>query len=172
MTGAPDLVRQLHRGEGSRLLRFFRRGLASPQDAADAVQETFLRMLRAPRPDEIADPQAYLYAVARSVAIEAGRRTHLERAMIADLPDAVDQIASDAPEIERRIAAKQELVLMARAIRGLPRRCQQVFILSRLHGQSNGQIALSLGISRNMVEKHIMRALLTCRALRWELAGG
>lgn len=171
VAGASELVRRLHRGEGSRLLRFFRAGLSKPQDAADAVQETFLRMLRAPRPDEIADPQAYLYAVARSVAIEAGRRSQQERALIADHPDGLDQIASDAPDIERRIAARQELVLMAKAIKCLPKRCQQVFILSRLHGQLNGQIALGLGISRNMVEKHIMRALLTCRALRREMRG-
>jgi RNA polymerase sigma-70 factor (ECF subfamily) len=35
-----------------------------------------------------------------------------------------------------------------------------------LHGLPNGEIATLLGISRNMVEKHIMRALLSCRALR------
>lgn len=171
MTSASHLVSQLHRGESAKLLRFFRRGLASPQNAADAVQETFLRMLRVPRPEEISDPQAYLYAVARSVAIEVRRRASAERALMTNHADAADQIASDAPDIERCIAARQELVLMARAIRDLPKRCQQVFILSRLHGQSNGQIATQLGISRNMVEKHIMRALLTCRALRLELQG-
>lgn len=128
-------------------------------------------MLRLPRLDEISNPQAYLYAVARSVAIEAGRRTRADRAMIVDGLCEIDQIASDAPDVERRIGASQELVLMARAICGLPKRCQQVFILSRLHGQSNGQIAASLGISRNMVEKHIMRALLTCRALMAEMRG-
>lgn len=58
---------------------------------------------------------------------------------------------------------------MARTIEGLPNRCQQVFILSRLHGLSNGAIADQLGISRNMVEKHIIRALLECRKMRAEI---
>ena len=55
---------------------------------------------------------------------------------------------------------------MAKAIEQLPNRCQQVFILSRLHGLANGEIAELLGISRNMVEKHIIRALLHCRKVR------
>lgn len=172
MTQAADLVRRLHAAEATRLLRFFRRGLGAGQDARDAVQETFLRLLRVPRPDQIENPQAYLYAVARSVAISAGQRAGAERALFVDHPEASQTAACDAPGAERQIAARQELLLMARAIQGLPRRCQQVFILSRLHGLANGAIAAQLGISRNMVEKHIMRALLTCRALQRELRRG
>ncbi len=58
---------------------------------------------------------------------------------------------------------------MARAIEALPKRCQQVFVLSRLHGHPNGEIAARLGISRNMVEKHIIKALLHCRQVRAQI---
>jgi DNA-directed RNA polymerase specialized sigma24 family protein len=44
-----------------------------------------------------------------------------------------------------------------------------VFILSRLHGMANGEIAARLGISRNMVEKHIIKALIHCRNARVEI---
>lgn len=165
MAGPRDLVGQLHASEGSRLLRFFRASLRSPQDAADATQETFLRLMGAPRPEAIANPQAYLFAVARSVAIAIDRRAAREQAMFVPSVDPATAACAQ-PGVERLIAARQELALLARAIRQLPRRCQQVFILSRLHGVPNGEIAVQLGISRNMVEKHIMRALLRCAEAR------
>lgn len=164
MSHAHDLVGRLHASEGSRLLRFFRAQLRSPQDAADATQETFLRLMGAPRPEAIANPQAYLFAVARSVAIAIDRRAARDRMLFTDAdPQAA---ACPDPGVERLLAARQELALLARAIRRLPRRCQQVFILSRLHGLPNGQIAAQLGISRNIVEKHIMRALIGCAEAR------
>lgn len=165
MSGTRDLVGRLHASEGSRLMRFFRASLRSPQDAADATQETFLRLMGAPRLDAIANPQAYLFAVARSVAIAIDRHAARDRVLFAASSDP-EAAACPGPDVERLIAARQELALLARAIRQLPRRCQQVFILSRLHGLSNGDIAARLGISRNMVEKHIMRALLSCAEAR------
>jgi RNA polymerase sigma-70 factor (ECF subfamily) len=36
--------------------------------------------------------------------------------------------------------------------------------MSRIDGLANAEIAVRLGISRNMVEKHIVRALVICRA--------
>jgi RNA polymerase sigma factor (sigma-70 family) len=163
---ASDFVTQLHTQEASRLLRFFRACLRSPQDAADATQETFLHLLRVPDPDAIANPQAYLFKVARSVAIATGVRAAAERNLFVTYSGAVEAIACDAPGPERIIASRQELALLARAIDTLPRRCREVFVLSRLHGLPNGAIGEQLGISRNMVEKHIMRALLTCRQVR------
>lgn len=165
---ASDLVRDLHAREGSRLLGFFRARLSSPQDAADARQETYLRLLRLRDPEAITDPRAYLFKVARSVAIATGSRAAAERALFTPDPRAAEALACEAPGVERIVASRQELALLARTIDTLPPRCREVFVLSRLCGMANGAIAERLGISRNMVEKHIMRALLTCRAARRE----
>ncbi len=75
-------------------------------------------------------------------------------------------VACDRPDQEQIVAARQYLGVMTREIETLPKRCQEVFVLSRIHGLSNGDIAAKLGISRNMVEKHIIKALLHCRAAR------
>jgi len=70
--GQPDMnsasLQSLHDREESRILRFFQRRLKNREDAADATQETFLRMLTVPRSTLIENPQAYLFQVARSVA--------------------------------------------------------------------------------------------------------
>lgn len=162
MTGA--IVRYLFDTESRRLQGYFRRNLPPGGEVADAVQETFARMLTAPDMAAIANPQAYLFQVARSVISSsvAGGPGRFASAYGAE----PDDLACDQPGQERILAARQELRVMTRTIEALPDRCQQVFILSRLHGLPNGEIATRLGISRNMVEKHIIRALLQCREVR------
>ncbi|CEJ14980.1 putative RNA polymerase sigma factor FecI [bacterium YEK0313] len=162
------LVQDLQRSEEGRLKRFFLRRLRNAADAADATQETFLRMLTVPPRTIIENPQAYLFQVARSVARVSSARAAAD-ATLFDPDGDIAAKADDAPGQERIVQARQSLILLARAIESLPNRCQEVFILSRLHGLPNGEIATRLGISRNMVEKHIIKALIRCRAVRLEL---
>ena len=158
----------LHRVEESRLRRFFMRRLNNRDDAADATQETFLRLLAIAPRTVIENPQAYLFQIAKSVARMSTRQTRIAGVLFQ--PDVeVDHQAEDAPGPERILQSRQSLLLMAQAIDALPARCQEVFILSRLHGLANGEIAQLLGISRNMVEKHIIKALLRCRDIRNEI---
>jgi RNA polymerase sigma-70 factor (ECF subfamily) len=159
------LVHELQRSEEGRLRRFFMRRFRNTAEAADATQETFLRMLDAPPKTTIENPQAYLFQIAKSVA----RVTSARLAADSDLflpAIAGENQATDIPDQERIVNGRQCLILLARAIEKLPNRCQEVFILSRLHGLSNGEIAGRLSISRNMVEKHIIRALIQCRKVR------
>ncbi|MCS0496910.1 RNA polymerase sigma factor [Ancylobacter mangrovi] len=161
-------LQALHRMEEGRLKRFFQRRLRNREDAADATQETFLRMIEVPQSTIIENPQAYLFQVAKSVARAASARRAAETGLF--VPEEAGCVsADDTPGPERIVLGRQQLLLMAKAIEQLPNRCQEVFILSRLHGLANGEIAVRLGISRNMVEKHIIRALLHCRKVRAEI---
>ncbi|MEM9633666.1 MAG: sigma-70 family RNA polymerase sigma factor [Pseudomonadota bacterium] len=163
-----EILESLHSKEEKRLHRFFRRRLRNKEEVADATQETFLRMLMVHRLTLLENPQAYLFQVAKSVAFKSNVKT-ARWAEVLDLEEDCFLSADDAPGQERIVAGRQALAVMARAISKLPNRCQQVFILSRLHGRNNTQIAEYLGISRNMVEKHIIKALLHCRKVRSEL---
>jgi RNA polymerase sigma-70 factor (ECF subfamily) len=167
MLGA--LVCELQKTEEERLRRFFARRFRSSSEAADATQETFLRMLEVSQKTVIENPQAYLYRVAASVARVTSARAAAGRQALTLDSEALE-VADDAPGQEQVVNGRQCLVLMAKAIGELPNRCQAVFILSRVHGLSNGEIAEALGITRNMVEKHIIRALLRCRQVRLELS--
>lgn len=162
------LLQTLHQQEESRIKQFFRRRLRRPDDVQDATQETFLRMLTIPKITLIKNPQAYLYQVAKSVVSASYIRQAKENELFVH-EDFGWAATDDQPGQDRILNGHQSLVLMAKAIAQLPNRCQQVFILSRLHGMTNGNIAQELGISRNMVEKHIIKALLHCRKLRTDI---
>lgn len=163
-------VDALHRREGSKLQRFLLRRLGNPTDAADATQETYLRMLAALSRTRVEHPPALLFRIAHNVALRTRNRRRLEHRLFADegevdLAEAIDGFALP----ERQLVARQELKRLAAAVDELPPRCREVFLLSRFDHIANGEIATRLGISRNMVEKHIIKALLHCRRSRLDL---
>ncbi|MGH8366261.1 MAG: sigma factor-like helix-turn-helix DNA-binding protein, partial [Pseudomonas sp.] len=56
------------------------------------------------------------------------------------------------------------LEMLERALAELPPLCRDSFLLRKLDGLSHLQIAERLGISRALVEKHIVNAMKHCRA--------
>ncbi|GJE05249.1 MULTISPECIES: sigma-70 family RNA polymerase sigma factor [Methylobacterium] len=159
-----SLIDALHRSEGLALQRFLQRLLGNPADAADARQETYLRLLKAIERTEIEHPRVFLFFVARNVANTLGKRRRFEADLFrsaTSLP--LGDIADDQSRIEQQVIARQQLRLIAAAIDELPPRCREVFLLSAFDGLANGEIAARLGICRNMVEKHLMKALLRTR---------
>jgi RNA polymerase sigma-70 factor (ECF subfamily) len=60
-------------------------------------------------------------------------------------------------------------MLLNQIIQDLPPRCREAFILFKIEGLSQKQIAVNLGISLNMVERHLIRALLDIRSAREQL---
>jgi RNA polymerase sigma factor (sigma-70 family) len=77
--------------------------------------------------------------------------------------------AALAASPERIALARERLALLAAAMDELPPRCREVFVLRQVEQLDQAEIARRLCISRNMVEKHLRKALLHCRA-RVELA--
>lgn len=161
------LVDQLQQSEEGKLKRFFMKRFRNSADAADATQDTFLRLLEVQDRTVIENPQAYLFQIARSVAHANSVRLAVNAQFLVFGDDALSQ-PDDAPGQDRIVQGRQCLLLLAKAIERLPRRCQEVFILSRLHYLSNGEIAELLGISQSGVEKHIATGLVRCLDLRQE----
>ncbi|MHC2086242.1 sigma-70 family RNA polymerase sigma factor [Methylobacterium sp. WCS2018Hpa-22] len=161
----PVSMDALHRSQGAKLQRFLLRLLGNSADAADAHQETYLRMLAALSRTSVENPSAFLFQVANNVALRMRNRQRLEGTLFHSVSDAEMSDIVDAYALpERQVMARQELRRLAADIDALPPRCREVFLLVRIDGHSNGEVATRLGISRNMVEKHLIKALLHCRS--------
>lgn len=162
----PISIDALHRSESVKLQRFLLRLLGNPADAADAHQETYLRMLAALSRTQVEQPSAFLFQIANNVALRMRNRQRFESTLFRNLSEAeLEGIADGYALPERQAIARQELRRLAAAVDELPPRCREVFLLARIDGLANGEVAARMGISRNMVEKHLIRALLHCR--RW-----
>lgn len=147
--------------------------------AQDVLHDAFLRYAVHGRHETIAQPHAYLRVVARSVL--ADQMAHEQRFLALPDPDlhadwtdapnpemppgGVDGMFT-VPSAEALADLQQRLTAVQRAIEGLPPRCREVFWLCRVEGHTQPEISARLGISLNMVERHMMRALLHLRAAR------
>lgn len=150
--------------------------------AQDVLHDAFVRYALSGRHEGIAQPHAYLRVVARTVLADqmAHERRFVPLPDLAGEPDSTapgrrtDAIAVEeaftAPSAEVLADLQQRLAAAQRVIEGLPPRCREVFWLCKVEGHSQPRIAATLGISLNMVERHLMRALLDLRAARELLA--
>lgn len=145
----------------SSLLRFLRKRLRVKEDAADVAQEAYVRLLQYEGSKSIVSPSSMLFRIAINVANDLSRSRTTRRAVDEQSIEGVE-VASDEPDVERRIAAEQDLDALYAAIEALPPKCKHVFLLSRVKRMSYPEIAQHCGISVKMVEKHISHALKIC----------
>jgi RNA polymerase sigma-70 factor (ECF subfamily) len=132
-------------------------------DAADLAHDTFLRVLTAPRLDEIREPRAFLVTVAHGVMVNFLRRRDIERAYLeamAAQPEAVD------PSPEERAIIVETLVEIDAMLNGLAPKVRQAFLLSQLQGLRYAEIAARLGVSVSMIKKYMSQAITHCMGIQ------
>ena len=127
-------------------------------DLDDVVQETYALLVAKASVDTIRNPRAYAFQTAWSVVLQQLRRAHIVPInAVADI-EALEA-ATDAPSPEDTVLARNELAMIRRAIEGLPRQTRQAFVLRRVEGLSQGEIARRMKLSEHTVEKHIARGI-------------
>ncbi|MFC5694782.1 RNA polymerase sigma factor [Pseudomonas sp. GCM10022186] len=129
--------------------------------AADLVQDLFLRFWRRPAAP-VEDLDSYLLRSAHNMAIDHMRsEDSRNRAEGGLLPE---QQRAEPASPEAALQAGSELRHVEAALRGLPERTRQIFLLNRIHGRTYGEIARAMELTQSAVEKHMMRALDACKA--------
>jgi len=140
---------------------FFRRRVACSHEADDLTQETYARALRWTPRRAIKEPRSALFRIARNLLVDRARRA--SRDCLETLHDPLELRAATALTTTDSVEARERLDLVRAAIDALPKRCREVFILSRFGGLSYAQIADRFGIAPSTVEKHMIRAIAACR---------
>lgn len=155
-------VEDLYLRHHAALHRFLSRMLRCEDMAADVAQEAYLRLLRLAPGSARVDARAYLFQVAANAARDRLARDRT-RDRVVDHGPPPEAVRSADPDAETTAAARERLAIIIKAVATLPPRCRDVFLMNRIDGLSHGEIAQRLGISRNMVEKHIIKAMMRCR---------
>jgi RNA polymerase sigma factor (sigma-70 family) len=153
-----QLLSELAQRYGSALGRFFERRLAVKADAADLVQDVFLRLSRMPDPAAIEKPEHFLFVTAANVLKDRARREAVRGAGLHDpiLDDSL--IGSDIPP-DRVLESREAAERLQAVLLELPERTRDVFVLRVLEGVKMADVAHALGISTRAAEKHQAKAL-------------
>lgn len=145
-----DLYRRYAAWFRGRLVRRY-----GAQDAEDLDQETWARLAPYREGRDIRHPKALLLRIASNLAADRyGRRQR--RAAAAE--------ASSVGWDGVQASTQDEALLLQQIVLGLPEALRDVFLLSRVAGLTNAQIADHLGISPKTVEWRMTRALAQCAA--------
>ena len=130
------------------------------QYAFDILHDALVRFALTRSSGRQEQPHAYLRTIVRNLLVDS----HREQARLVPLPeeDEVQLLADQSftPSAEHLADIQQRLNILQAIIDRLPPRCREVFWMLRIEGLKQQEIATKLGISLNMVERHVKRALL------------
>lgn len=144
------------------LKKFLSRFLREQQDIEDVVQETYLRAYSAEKKKEIDQPKAFLFQIAKNLALtELSRKARQATDFIEDVDPGMVNGASATTEEE--LEASQHIALFCEAVAALPERRRRACLLRKVHGLPYSEIAERLDISVSAVEKHLLKGMLVCR---------
>jgi RNA polymerase sigma-70 factor (ECF subfamily) len=154
---ASTSVEALSRKYHSVLVRYFSRRRLAFSDAQDLAQEVFARLARPGTLDGIDRAGAYLFTTAANLLVEF-HRYRLVRSSNPpeDFCEAIQRAAEFTPE--RLLEGRQELELIMQALRSMPERMRNVFVLARLENIPRAEIAARLGIAKRTVEQDLTTA--------------
>ncbi len=144
-----------------------RRWLKSRQfreiDVDDVVQETYAILSELKSVENIRNPKQYAFQTAYSIILAQLRRARIVSITTVANLDALEA-TTDMPSPECQVCDREELRGVEEAIKALPQRVRDVFVLRRINGLSQREVVQRLGISENIVEKCVaqgVEALMT-----------
>ncbi|HEY4444683.1 MAG TPA: RNA polymerase sigma factor [Steroidobacteraceae bacterium] len=143
------------------LKRFISRFFRNVQDVEDVAQEAFLRAYSAETGREIEQPRAFLFRIAKHIALnQLSRKSRQITDYLEDLSSR-DVLLGEG-SVEEEIAARQTLGLHCEAVATLAPHCRRVYMMRKVDGMSHKEIAGHLGIAVSTVEKHLIKGIAEC----------
>lgn len=140
------------------LVRYLSRVWPNSGEVPDLLQDIYVRVYESARGALPKSPKAFLFTTARNLMTDRIRHS---RVVFIDSMQDIDQLNVPIDEIspERRVAARQELRVLARAFDSLSEKCRNVVWLRRVEGLSQRETAQRLGLLEGAVESQLARGV-------------
>jgi RNA polymerase sigma-70 factor, ECF subfamily len=146
-----------------RLNDFAKRVVKNDVMSQDIVQEVFVKVWEKRREIININPEAYLFRLVRNKCIDYINHLRVvnERMDEIEILSKYEELyridfIGDEPYVLIEKELKQKI---EQTIKTLPDRCREVFVLSRINGLKNREIAEKLDINIKNVERHLSRAM-------------
>ena len=151
----------------NRIVGFCQQFIGDKDQSKSLAQDAFVKLwLNREKIESVNGIHSFLYTSAKSSCLNYIRHDRVirnyqdeqlqskERELNDEILESFDFNQLELSELERMIN---------QAINDLPEKCRQVFLMSRMNGRKNNEIAAELSISVKSVEANMTRALKTLR---------
>ena len=129
------------------------------QDAEDATQETFLRVLRySSKLATVEDPKTWLARIAWRVAVDRTRHLKSKAEMTIDDPLQPMEFADSRTSADESVQSTQLKAAVDKFIEALPNKLREPLVLSALQEMTPAQVAATLGITEAAARSRVFRA--------------
>lgn len=142
--------------------------LGNAADADDAVQDAFVKVyahMTSYRPDQSFD--AWFTRILVNTCLDrlkARRRHPAAGSSDLDADDVLHELPDGGPSPERQLLATSTWRSVAEAVRALPDRQRDAFVLCHIHDTPPGEAAEALGMNAATFRVHLFRAVRKLRA--------
>lgn len=166
--GDPAAYRVLVERHHGPVYRFCLRSLRSPEAAADAAQEVFLRVVKnAMSWEPRAKFTTWVYTIARNHCIDEARKGRFRRteslnetvSRDGEGEERLDRVASDTPQADRLAHGTRLRKAIDDALAELPEEQREVFLMREISGLQFKDIADATGVGENTVKSRMRYAL-------------
>ena len=127
-------------------------GIVPPKEIEDIVQETYVRVCQNENGSSIREPRRFLYKRAESRLTDSAEH---EQDFFRGASDRYDATFA-------QVSINEEYSQFCKAVRHLPQQCRRVFVLKKVYGLSQREIARELSIKESTVEKHVAQGIKRC----------
>lgn len=147
----------------AKLRAYLRGAFPTVSDVDDVIQESHMRVCRTHAAQPIRSAKAFLFTVARHLALNLVRR---ERAApITAVEDLAKVVAiEESADTREALSRSEKRQLLVEALAALPPRCREVVVLRKLRGIPQKEVAAALNLSERAVEEHVSRGVARCAA--------
>lgn len=157
----PDVLEKLIRSYYAVLCRFAENFLPDASLAEDIVQETFIKLWKSGKSfDSIKALKAYLYTITRNGCLDMirtrSRMDNRHQQAAAGNEEAAEPVLA-------AIIRAESIALIYQAVKAMPAKMQEVFILSYREGMTVSEIAAHLGMNVKAVKKQKYKMLVALR---------
>ena len=134
------------------------------RDVDDVVQESFLRIWRRQMARPVGSARAFLFTVARHLALKIVRKNG-NAPFLPGAEGAALRVLDQRPDAAESASVQEKIDRLADAVMALPPRCREIVILHKLQELPQKEVAERLGLSARTVERQIRIGVDRCHDL-------
>lgn len=132
--------------------------IVNGDDIEDIVQEAFIKSYEAELKQEIQYERTYMLKTVRNLALNHVKSAASQHNMSMDDMDRLPHEFS----LDKHVESKERFIHFCRATDSLSADVKRVFLLKKVYGMRQKDIADLIGISESTVEKHVAKGLMQC----------